>query len=337
MPRLATITSSITPTMQLVKSRGFATSSIRHSLDKLRQKNRDDVVITFAKRTALTRAKKGGFRDTTSDQLLYSFLSTAMPLSGVPHSAVQDIIAGVCHTPSPAYEVRAAALAAGFPETTPVEAVNRLCSSGLMAVRHVSDSIARGELDVGLAIGYESMSNHPRPTPVFGSEAIRNHAASVDCAKPMGWTSEMLALDYDVSREKQDTYGLVSHTRASAAQKSGKFKDEIVPLRTTVLVDPKDPSNTAREEITVHEDDGIRHGLTMDKMRTAKPAFKDYGEARSTGPNSSQVTDGAAMLLMMPRWKAEQLGLDVLAKHVGTSVVGCTPRVMGVGPVYAIP
>ncbi|KAJ9125867.1 hypothetical protein QFC24_002651 [Naganishia onofrii] len=113
----------------------------------------------FAKRTALTRAKKGGFRDTSSDTLLHQFLTTSFPLTGIPASAVQDIIAGVCHTPSPAYEVRAAALAAGFPETTPVEAVNRLCSSGLMALRHVSDSIARGELEVGLAVGYESMSS----------------------------------------------------------------------------------------------------------------------------------------------------------------------------------
>ncbi|KAJ9125866.1 hypothetical protein QFC24_002650 [Naganishia onofrii] len=146
----------------------------------------------------------------------------------------------------------------------------------------------------------------------------------------------MLALDYSISREKQDTYGLVSHQRASAAQKSGKFKSEIVPIHTSVLTDPKDP-HSSREDLVVEEDDGIRHGLTMDKMRSAKPAFKDYGDARSTGPNSSQVTDGAAMVLMMPRWKADELGLEVLAKHVATSVVGCKPRVMGVGPVYAIP
>jgi acetyl-CoA acyltransferase 1 len=152
----------------------------------------------------------------------------------------------------------------------------------------------------------------------------------------MGWTSEMLALDYNISREKQDEYGLLSHNRASAAQQAGKFKDEIIPITTSVLSDPKDP-NSSREEIIADKDDGIRHGLTIEKLRSAKPAFKDYGDSRSTGPNSSQVTDGAAMVVMMPRWKAEELGLKVLARHVGTSVVGCKPRVMGVGPVYAIP
>ena len=146
----------------------------------------------------------------------------------------------------------------------------------------------------------------------------------------------MLALDYNISRERQDEYGLISHNRASAAQQAGNFQDEIIPITTSVLSDPKDP-NSAREEIIADKDDGIRHGLTMDKLRAAKPAFKDYGDARSTGPNSSQVTDGAAMVVMMPRWKAEELGLPILAKHVTTSVVGCKPRVMGVGPVYAIP
>lgn len=113
----------------------------------------------FAKRTALTRAKKGAFRDTSSDTLLHSLLQKGMDQSGVDRHIVGDIIAGVCHTPSPAYEVRAASLAAGFPETTPAEAINRLCSSGLMAIRHISDSVARGDLEVGVAVGYESMSS----------------------------------------------------------------------------------------------------------------------------------------------------------------------------------
>lgn len=91
--------------------------------------------------------------------MLYSLLQKGMDQSGVDRNIVGDIIAGVCHTPSPAYEVRAASLAAGFPETTPAEAINRLCSSGLMAIRHISDSVARGDLEVGVAVGYESMSS----------------------------------------------------------------------------------------------------------------------------------------------------------------------------------
>lgn len=171
---------------------------------------------------------------------------------------------------------------------------------------------------------------------MFKEQAILDNANSIDCAKPMGWTSEMLALDYNVSREKQDEYGLMSHNRAEAAQKAGRFDEEIMPIETTVLADPEKPEGP-RETITVTKDDGIRHGQTMEKMKAAKPAFKGMGDERSTGPNSSQVTDGAAMAILMRRSKAEELGLPVLATHKGTSVVGVLPRVMGIGPVEAIP
>lgn len=171
---------------------------------------------------------------------------------------------------------------------------------------------------------------------MFKEQAILDNANSVDCAKPMGWTSEMLALDYDVSRAKQDEYGLMSHNRAEAAQKAGRFDAEIIPIETSVLADPEKPDGE-RTPITVDKDDGIRHGLTMDKMVKAKPAFKGMGDERSTGPNSSQVTDGAAMVVLMRRSKADELGLPVLATHKGTSVVGVSPRVMGIGPVEAIP
>lgn len=146
----------------------------------------------------------------------------------------------------------------------------------------------------------------------------------------------MLALDYDVSRAKQDEYGFLSHNRASAAQTSGKFAQEIIPIETSVLSDPANP-DSERTKIIADKDDGIRHNLTMETMTKARPAFKDFGDSRSTGPNSSQVTDGAAVVYMMPRWKAEELGLQILGRHVATTVTGVPPRVMGVGPAYAIP
>jgi acetyl-CoA acyltransferase 1 len=152
----------------------------------------------------------------------------------------------------------------------------------------------------------------------------------------MGWTSEMLALKYNISREKQDEYGLLSHNRASAAQRSGKFDEEILPIKTWAHQDPKDASSPL-VEIVADKDDGIRHDQTMESMYKARPAFPNFGESRSTGANSSQVTDGGAMVVLMKRKKAEELGLPILAKHVATSQVGVTPRVMGEGPVYAIP
>lgn len=117
------------------------------------------MVITWVKRTALTKAKKGGFKDTSSDTLLTALLTGAKEEAGFNTDLVEDIVVGQCHSPSPAYEARAAALAAGFAEHTPVQAVNRLCSSGLMAIRAISDSVARGDIQVGLAVGVESMSS----------------------------------------------------------------------------------------------------------------------------------------------------------------------------------
>ena len=122
----------------------------------------------------------------------------------------------------------------------------------------------------------------------------------------------------------------------SLAQKAGRFENEIMPIRTSVYVDPQDPSQ-GRREVTVDKDDGIRHGLSMEDMAQARAAFKGMGEERSTGLSSSQVTDGGAMVVMMRRAKAEELGLTVLATHVVTSVVGVAPRTMGHGPVEAIP
>jgi acetyl-CoA acyltransferase 1 len=115
-------------------------------------------VITWVKRTALTKAKKGGFKDTPSDALLTSMLQSAKEQAGFDTDLVEDIVVGTCHPPSPCYESRAAALAAGFAEHTPVQAVNRLCGSGLMAIRAISDSVARGDIEIGLAVGVESMT-----------------------------------------------------------------------------------------------------------------------------------------------------------------------------------
>ncbi|CAE6405833.1 unnamed protein product [Rhizoctonia solani] len=297
-------------------------------------KHPDDVVLTLALRTPMCKAKKGGLKDTPSDVLLVGMLKAVRERSGVDPALVEDIVIGTCHPPSPAYEARASAITAGFPKHVPVQAINRLCSSGLMALRSVSDSITKGDIDIGLAVGVESMTHNPRPTPKFNSEEIKANQAAVDCAEPMGWTSEMVAADFDISREKMDELALLSHNRASEAQKSGRFADEIVPFKT--ILKGEDGSV---KEVVLDKDDGIRHGSTMEGMAKARSAFPDWGKARSTGANSSQVTDGAAAAVLMRRSTAEKLGLTdkIIAKHVATSVVGVEPRHMGIGPAYAIP
>lgn len=148
----------------------------------------------------------------------------------------------------------------------------------------------------------------------------------------MGWTSENVGRDFNISREKMDRFALRSHERADAATKSGLFKEEILPVKTFQI----DEKTGEKKEVIVDTDDGIRSGTTYEKLAAARPAFPDWGKL-STGGNSSQVTDGAAACFIMTRRKAEELGLKPLARHVATSVVGVTPKHMGIGPVYAVP
>lgn len=174
----------------------------------------------------------------------------------------------------------------------------------------------------------------PRPNPIFEEKAIEESQAAIDCAEPMGWTSENVAKDFNISREDMDKWGLASHNRASDATKTGRFLEEIIPIETQIHEDAKDKSSPVKP-ITVTEDDGIRHGMTMEKMVAAKPAFT-WGNKQSTGPNTSQMTDGAAMAVLMKRSTAEKLGQPILATYITTATVGVTPKYMGIGPVPAI-
>lgn len=299
----------------------------------LQRKSPDDVVITMAIRSPLCKAKKGGFKDTTSEELLLEMFKQAIARSTIDPGLVGDITVGTVLTVNGAYEARAAALAAGFPETVPVQVINRWCSSGLMAVTDIANKIKTGQIEVGLAVGMESMSTNPD----FGwkprSEALKNHPAGQVCSMPMGWTSENVALDYNISREEMDEFAALSYQRAEKAQKEGRFEAEIVPF-TAPVVDAKTGERTTH---VVTKDDGIRYGTTKQSLLKIRPAFPQWSPAQTTGGNASQITDGAAAVLLMKRSKAEQLGLKILGKHVTTAVTGVAPRVMGIGPAYAIP
>jgi acetyl-CoA acyltransferase 1 len=148
----------------------------------------------------------------------------------------------------------------------------------------------------------------------------------------MGWTSENVGRDFKVARAKMDEYALRSHQRAEQATKSGKFLQEILPVKATQI----NAETGEKTEILVEKDDGMRMGTTIEALNKARPAFPQWGEL-STGGNSSQVTDGAAAAFIMTRRKAEELGLKPLARHIATSVVGVTPKYMGIGPAFAVP
>jgi acetyl-CoA acetyltransferase len=186
-----------------------------------------------------------------------------------------------------AYLVRAASLAAGIPHTAGASSVNRFCSSGLKAVQDIANQIALGAIDVGVAVGAELMSyNGDRLARPFNEEVLRNQEAA-DCMQPMGQTSENVGADFNISREAQDRFAAESYRRAEHAQKAGWFDDEIVPITTKV----KDPKTGELKEVTLSRDDGIRYGTTPESLAKIRPAFPQFGN-RSTGGNSSQVTDG---------------------------------------------
>ncbi|KAG9311515.1 thiolase [Chiua virens] len=303
----------------------------------LQEKHPDDVVVTMAIRSPLTKAKKGALRDTPFDELMFQMFQHVIAHSQVDPASVGDICVGNVLAPGPGYHARSAALAAGFPDNVPVQVVNRFCSSGLMALTVIANQIRSGQIEIGLAVGIESMSQNPDVSAPPQSEIVGAVPAAKDCTQPMGWTSENVAQDYNISREVMDTFAALSFQRAEMAQKSGRFAQEIVPF--TVFVDEKDlvTGTTSRRRVTATEDDGIRLGTTKESLLKIRSAFPQWGHGRTTGGNASQLTDGAAAALLMTRRKAEELGLPILGKHVTTAIVGTPPRVMGVGPAYAIP
>jgi len=294
-------------------------------------KNPDDVVITLAIRTPLTKGKKGGMKDTPLDFMVYSLLKQVRERMNMDPALVEDICMGNVSNGKAAYIVRAAMLAAGFSDTAGASSVNRFCSSGLKAVQDIANQISMGSIDIGLAVGSESMSEGgDRLEKPFHDEILKTPAAN-DCMQPMIQTSENVGNDFNISRLQQDMYANESFHRAENAQKSGWFDDEIVPI-TTKVKDAKGEWQT----VTLTKDEGPRYGTTVESLGKIRPAMPQFGD-KTTGGNASQVTDGAAAILLMKRSKAIELGQPILAKFCGATVAGVPPRIMGIGPSVAIP
>lgn len=313
------------------------TSILKHlkpgsPLASITSQNPDDVVITLAIRTPLCKGKKGGFKDTTLEYLMYAILKAARERLGFSPDLVEDICMGNVSDGKAAYKARVAALAAGFPNTTSASSVNRFCSSGLKATADIAHQIATGSIEIGIAAGAESMTIGGDGIEVpFDEEVIKQSQESADSIEPMGWTSENVAKDFNLSREKVDEYAAESFRRAEEAQKAGWFDDEIVPVVTRVK-----GGNGVGMTVTLSKDEGIRPGTTAASLGKIRTAFPQWGPV-TTGGNASQVTDGAAAVVLMKRSKAIELGVPIMAKYVGSTVAGLAPRIMGIGPTVAIP
>lgn len=298
----------------------------------LLEKRPDDIVVTTALRTAITKGGKGGFKDTPGADLLHGAFTGLIQRSGIDPSLVEDIAVGCVLAPGGgATEFRAAALAAGFPDSTAVKSLNRQCSSGLQACVDIANAIRSGMIEIGIGAGVESMSTQYGPSAVTEfSELLENNKAAAECKVPMGALSEQMAKDRHVSRKDQDKFAAESYRKAGVAQKQGLFKEEIVPLK----VKWTDPKTDEEKEITVEKDDGVRE-VTEQSLGKIKAAFAKDGSIHAG--NASQISDGAAAVLLMKRSTAERLGQKILGKYVAASVVGVPPLLMGIGPWKAIP
>ena len=295
-----------------------------------------DAVIVAGARTALAKSWKGAFNNTHSATMVGHALMGALNRAGIEAKELDDVIVG-CAFPEGANGrniARQIALRAGSPVAVPGMTINRYCSSGLQAIALAAQRVITGELDIVAAGGVESIScvQNEMNKHMLNDPWILQHKP--DVYMPMLQTAEIVARRYQISRERQDEYGVRSQTLAAAAQAKGIFDAEIIPVTTTMLVTDKETGTVSEREVTIQADEGIRAGTTLEAVAKIKPAIPDG--VISAG-NASQFSDGAAMSIVMNARLAEQRGLPVLGYFRGFAVAGCEPDEMGIGPVYSVP
>ncbi len=295
-----------------------------------------DVVVALALRTPGGRAKKGSFRQTRPDDLGAAVIRALLERApNLDPARIGDVIVG-CAMPEGEQGMnvgRNMALLAGLPYTVPGMTVNRFCSSGLESINVAAAEIALGQVDVAIAGGVESMTLVPMggvrylPNPTMVSEAPGTYLS-------MGLTAERLAERDKITRDDQDAFAFHSHMKAVAAQKDGKFDAELVPV-TTAVSDPGPNGKPVVRGVVLDRDEGPRADTTIEALAKLKPAFLQGGTV--TAGNASQMTDGAAAVLLTTPEIAAELKLEPLARWLGYGVAGVPPEIMGIGPVEAVP
>ncbi|MBW4462683.1 MAG: acetyl-CoA C-acyltransferase [Nodosilinea sp. WJT8-NPBG4] len=291
--------------------------------------------IVSTVRTAVGKAPRGTLRHTSPDDLGAAALRGAIAhIPALVSDHIDDVIMG-CAMPEAeqGYNLgRLIALRAGLPDSVSGCTVNRLCASGLQSIAMATQAIAWGQADVIVAGGVESMSIIPMGGHQF-SPSTELFGEMPDAYIPMGLTAEKVADRFQVSRADQDAFGLRSHQKALAAQASGRFKAEIVPVtvRTTEYLD----GQAHTHELTFDTDEGPRADTSLEALAQLKPVFKAKGTV--TAGTSSQMSDGAAATVVMGENTLRELGLQPLGRLLGFAVAGVPPEIMGIGPIAAIP
>ncbi len=303
-----------------------------------------EAVIVATARTPIGKAYRGAFNDTQGQALAGHVIGEAVRRAGVEPGEIEDVAMGCAlQQGSTGFNVaRQAALWAGLPDSVPGMTLDRQCGSGLMAVSVIAKGILNGELTIGVGGGVESISlvqnehmNHFRAgDPKLVAEHTALYMAMIE-------TAEIVADRYKVSREAQDAYALQSQQRTAEAQAAGRLTAEIVPMSTTMTVTDKATGEVGRRYVTLDRDEGNRPQTRLEDLASLKPVFKNGQRVKEgafiTAGNASQLSDGAAALVLMDAREAERRGLEPLGAYRGLAVTGCGPEEMGIGPVFAIP
>ncbi len=294
-----------------------------------------DAYIVAGYRTAVGKARKGGFRFTRPDDLAADVIKNLVKsVPGLQNEMVDDLIVGNA-VPEAEQGMQMgriiALLSLGI--DVPGMVVNRYCGSGLETIAIASHRIHAGQADVIIAGGTESMSL----VPVMGFKTALNYAIAKDNPTyytSMGLTAEEVSKQFKISREAQDQFSYESHVKAAAAWEAGKFKDEVVPITVKETYVDENMKKKTREYV-VDRDEGIRADTTPEGLAKLKPVFAVGGSV--TAGNSSQTSDGAAFVVVMSEKMVKQLNVKPIARLVSYATAGVDPRIMGIGPVAAIP
>jgi len=295
-----------------------------------------DAFIVSAVRTPVGKAKRGGLATVRPDEMAATTIQALLKRTpNLDPAQVEDVVIG-CAFPEGEQGLNMArmiALRAGLPDSVPAETINRYCASGVQSIAHVAYAIQNGQMEIGIAGGSESMTMIPMtgfkfaPNPHFAQDLPHYYTN-------MGLTAENVSIKYEISREDQDEFSLKSHQRAAQAVNSGLFDPELVSIDVET-VELNGGNKTVKKNFNVKRDEGPRADTNLEALAKLKPAFKEGGVV--TAGNSSQMSDGAAVVMVMSADKAHELGLKPLARFVSFAVGGVPPEYMGIGPIVAIP
>jgi acetyl-CoA C-acetyltransferase len=303
-----------------------------------------EAVIVSTARTPIGKANRGAFNDTQAQALGAHAIKHAVERAGVDPGDIDDVVMGCAlQQGSQGFNTaRQAALKAGLPDTVAAQTIDRQCSSGLMAIATAAKQIIVDGMEVTVGGGVESislvqnkhMNNYRSADPQLLQETPGLYI-------PMIETAELVAERYGVSRERQDEYALQSQERTAQAQEEGRFDDEIVPMTATMKLFNKETGETTDQEVTLTKDEGNRPSTTLESLQKLGPVWKSGSFVPEgkyvTAGNASQLSDGAAAVVLMSREEAERRGVTPLGAYRGMAVAGCKPEEMGIGPVYAVP